>query len=226
MICPHEHELISDCFRKLKKPHLYDIQCRYCSLFGSALMKNVGNCLPNCCHYNRSCLVPNGRNSFQLFVGVFGTCLVWYLLVLPSETHAVASMTSCRAVDGDTSYHSCESLSLPKYLVVSYYLRNTEFQFEVDPGSMAFDLDIDVPLLIGTIPLMSTFSDFAQQPPSQPMGFADPSRGVAPPPPPPAYQYHQPPFATTYPDIRELRSRKCHISVKRLQLHILLLDDT
>ena len=57
-------------------------------------------------------VIPNGRDSFQLFVGVFDTCLVWYLLVLPSETHAVASMTSCRAVDGDTSYHSCESLSL------------------------------------------------------------------------------------------------------------------
>ena len=36
----------------------------------------------------------NGRDSFQLFVAVFDICLVWYLLVLPSETHAVASMTS------------------------------------------------------------------------------------------------------------------------------------
>ena len=33
---------------------------------------------------------------------------------------------------------------------------------------MAFDLDIDVPLLIGTIPLRSTFSDFAPN-------MADPS---------------------------------------------------
>ena len=30
----------------------------------------------------------------SLFVGVFDTCLVWYLLVLPSETHAFANMTS------------------------------------------------------------------------------------------------------------------------------------
>ena len=57
-------------------------------------------------------MVYNGRDSFQLFVGVFDTCLVWYLLVLPSETHAAAKMTSERAVDGDTSYHSCESFSL------------------------------------------------------------------------------------------------------------------
>ena len=45
----------------------------------------------------------NGRDSFQLFVGVFDTCLVGYLLVLPSETHSVASMTSLRAIDGNTS---------------------------------------------------------------------------------------------------------------------------
>ena len=30
---------------------------------------------------------------------------VWHFLVLPSETHAVANMTSLRAIDGDTSYH-------------------------------------------------------------------------------------------------------------------------
>ena len=54
----------------------------------------------------------NGRDSFQLFVGVFDTCLVWYLPVLPSETHAVANMTSLRAIDGDTSYHWRESFSL------------------------------------------------------------------------------------------------------------------
>ena len=43
---------------------------------------------------------------------MFDTCLDWYLLVLPSETHAVASMTSLRPTDGDTSYHSRESFSL------------------------------------------------------------------------------------------------------------------
>ena len=42
-------------------------------------------------------------------IGVFDTCLVWYLLVLPSETHAVANMTSLRATDGNTRYHSLES---------------------------------------------------------------------------------------------------------------------
>ena len=56
--------------------------------------------------------VCNGRDSFQLFVGVFDTCLVWYLLVLPSYTHAVANMTSLRAIDGNNSYHSRESFSL------------------------------------------------------------------------------------------------------------------
>ena len=56
--------------------------------------------------------VDNGRDSFQLFVGVFDTFLVWYLLVLPSETHAVKKMTSLKAIDGDTSYHSSESFPL------------------------------------------------------------------------------------------------------------------
>ena len=55
--------------------------------------------------------LTNGRDSFQLFVGVFDTCLVWYLPVLPSETHAVADMNSLRAIDGNTSYHSFESFS-------------------------------------------------------------------------------------------------------------------
>ena len=32
--------------------------------------------------------------------------------MLPSETHAVANMTSLRATDGDTSYHLSESFSL------------------------------------------------------------------------------------------------------------------
>ena len=49
---------------------------------------------------------------FSCLLGEFDTCLVWYLLVLPSETHAVADMTSLRAIDGDTSYHSRESFSL------------------------------------------------------------------------------------------------------------------
>ena len=54
----------------------------------------------------------NGRDSFQLFVGVLDRCLVWYLLVLPSDTHAVAIMTSMRAIDGNIGYHSSESFSL------------------------------------------------------------------------------------------------------------------
>ena len=45
--------------------------------------------------------VDNGRDSFQLFVGVFDTFLVWYLPVLPSGAHAIANMTSLRAIDGD-----------------------------------------------------------------------------------------------------------------------------
>ena len=54
----------------------------------------------------------NGRESVQLFVGVFDTCLVWYLLVPPSEANAVANTISFRAINGDTSYHSHESFSL------------------------------------------------------------------------------------------------------------------
>ena len=56
--------------------------------------------------------LPNGRNSFQLFVGVPGTCLVWFLLVLPPSAHAVASMTSPKATDDSTSCHSREYVSL------------------------------------------------------------------------------------------------------------------
>ena len=52
--------------------------------------------------------------GFQLFVGVFDTCLVWYLLVLSFGAHVAANMASLSAVDGDTSYHSSESLSLHK----------------------------------------------------------------------------------------------------------------
>ena len=32
------------------------------------------------------------RDSFQLFVGMFDTCLVWYLLALPSETNAIENI--------------------------------------------------------------------------------------------------------------------------------------
>ena len=60
-------------------------------------------------HFPQISILKNGRDSFQLFVGVFDTCLVWYLLVLPSEIYAVAYMTSMRPIDGNTSYHSCES---------------------------------------------------------------------------------------------------------------------
>ena len=61
----------------------------------------------------------NGRDSFQLFVGVFDTWLVWYLLVLPSDTHAVANMTPLRAIYGDTSYDSLESFPLDFQLLIS-----------------------------------------------------------------------------------------------------------
>ena len=59
-----------------------------------------------------SCKHTNGRGSFQLFVGVFDTSLVWYLLVLPSETHTVSIMTSLRSTDGNTSNHLHASFSL------------------------------------------------------------------------------------------------------------------
>ena len=64
--------------------------------------------------------VSNGGDSLQLFVGVFDTCLVCYLLVLPSETHVIANMTSLMAIDGDTSYHWRESFSLQQNLVSHY----------------------------------------------------------------------------------------------------------
>ena len=62
-------------------------------------------------------LSENGGDSFQLFVGVFDTCLVWFLLVLPSETHAIVNMTSLRPTDGNTSYHPGESFSLTSLLL-------------------------------------------------------------------------------------------------------------
>ena len=77
-----------------------------------------------------------------------------------------------------------------RYIDVSYYLR-----FEVDPGLMAFDLDIDVPLLIGTVPLRANPSDRALMGSVHPYR---PYRGMAV-SPPPDYRYIQPP--TTCPDI-------------------------
>ena len=61
------------------------------------------------CHFERLFLQNhgvNGMDSFQLVVRVFDTYVVWYLLVLPSQRHAVASKTSWRTIDGDTSYRS------------------------------------------------------------------------------------------------------------------------
>ena len=43
---------------------------------------------------------------------MFDTCIVCYLLVLPSEIYAVANIPSKRPKDGNTSYHSCESFPL------------------------------------------------------------------------------------------------------------------
>ena len=68
----------------------------------------------------------NGRDSFQLFDGVFDTCLFWYLLVLPSEIYAVANMTSMRPIDGNTSYHSCESFPLGPRLPQYWWTKNRE----------------------------------------------------------------------------------------------------
>ena len=53
-----------------------------------------------------------GGILFSCLFGVLDTCLVWDMLVLPSETHAVANIASLRAIDGNTSYHSHESFSL------------------------------------------------------------------------------------------------------------------
>ena len=65
----------------------------------------------------------NGRDSYQLFVGVFDTCLVWYLIVLLSETHAVKNITSLEAIDGNASYHSHESFS---FIDQSFKLQNPQ----------------------------------------------------------------------------------------------------
>ena len=59
----------------------------------------------------------NEKESFQLFVRVFDTCLVWYLLVFPSEAHVVANMNYLRAIDGNTSNHPHESFSFIAFLV-------------------------------------------------------------------------------------------------------------
>ena len=58
---------------------------------GVAVCGEVGIICTNMAFYS---FYGNGRDSFQQFVGVFDTYLVFYLLVLPSETHAVANMTS------------------------------------------------------------------------------------------------------------------------------------
>ena len=52
-----------------------------------------------------------GLKSFQLFVVVFDTRLVWELLMLPSDIHAAPNLPSLMAPDGDTKYHSCDYVS-------------------------------------------------------------------------------------------------------------------
>ena len=88
-------------------------QCQEAAL--DELLGSPGGCVQVCSTRfggKFKSLVLNGRDSFQLFVGVFGTCLVWYLLVLPSEAHNAANMISMRPIDGNTSYHSRESFPL------------------------------------------------------------------------------------------------------------------
>ena len=48
----------------------------------------------------------NRTQSFQLFVVVLDTSLVWEMLVLPSDVNAVPSLPSVRMPDGDTTDHS------------------------------------------------------------------------------------------------------------------------
>ena len=59
-----------------------------------------------------NCSVVNGKYSFQLFVVVLDTCLVWEMLVLPSDAQAASSLPSLRVPDGDTSNQPCEYVSL------------------------------------------------------------------------------------------------------------------
>ena len=53
-----------------------------------------------------------GGIHFSCLLGCLTHVLVWYLLVLPSQIHAVANLASLRKIDGDTSYHSHKSFSL------------------------------------------------------------------------------------------------------------------
>ena len=40
------------------------------------------------------------------------------------------------------------------------------WQFRVDPGGMSFDLCLELPIMVGTIPLRSTFNSFQSSPAS------------------------------------------------------------
>ena len=47
-----------------------------------------------------NCSVVNGKYSFQLFVVVLDTRLVWEMLILPSDAQAASSLPSLRVPDG------------------------------------------------------------------------------------------------------------------------------
>ena len=50
----------------------------------------------------RNQLSFNGTHSVQLFVVEFDTCLVWELLLLPSNAQTAPDLPSLKAPDGDT----------------------------------------------------------------------------------------------------------------------------
>jgi len=85
------------------------------------ILSIVGDHPQTCKHFalrefHNKCIIPILICDLTKYIKI-QWCLVWYLLVLPSETHAVANMTSLRPTDGNTSYNSHESFSLPSDVV-------------------------------------------------------------------------------------------------------------
>ena len=75
-------------------------------------MLDMGRILKRGGEHHDSSAGANGMGSFQLFVKVFDTCVVWYVLVLSCGEHSAANMTSLRATDGNATYRSHEPLPL------------------------------------------------------------------------------------------------------------------
>ena len=98
---------------------------------------------------------------------------------------------------------NCNNIQIQYTIEVSQNLKicihksNMLWQFRVDPGGMSFDLCLQLPIVIGTIPLRSTFNNFQSSPAASNTPSAPPFSAKPGPPraisvytelPPPTYE--------------------------------------